>query len=214
MPGSKRFNHIMRAFVVNHCKALTLFADPIRPARFDRYRRALYSGPMDTENTLDLTDHWTQCTVREQTFINAVLSGKSNRQAAILAGFAESAASNAAGRLLKRERVCKALVQRQHMAEQNTGTEPERIRAELWTNSKAAQVAGNVSASNNALGLLAKMSGALTDKVELTGKDGESISGPLSDADLARRVALVLGKGSAAVLEERKAPADPDHIQH
>lgn len=170
---------------------------------------------MDTDTEQDQRDWWAECTDKERDFIDHLAATGNKRQSAISAGFKPSAASNAALRMLKRERVCKALEQRRDKLNAETATGPESIRRELWRNSQTAQARGNLAASNRALELLGKANGMFADKLEVTGKDGGPVqtTSELSDAELARRLALVFKRGELAASQQGDAGQQADNVQ-
>ena len=163
---------------------------------------------MDNQTEQLDRDWWAECTDKEQVFINALIGDGKQRQAAIAAGFSPKNASNAAYRYLKRGRVSKALEQRRNDLNGSSGTGPDAVRAALWANHQAAVVKGNLAASNRALELVGKANGMFSDKLELTGKDGAPLAPELTDAELARRVALTMRKGENQLQSMDKAGPD------
>ena len=162
---------------------------------------------MDNRTDNTTCDWFAMCTDKEQIFVNDLAAHGVKRQAAIAAGFDAKNASNAAFRMLKRERVSNALAQRRAELDGQTDTGPEPIRRELWLNYQRAVAAGNVAAANRALELLGKANGMFTDTLELTGKDGAPLASPeVTDAELARRMAVVLRNGEREALADREEP--------
>ena len=156
-------------------------------------------------------------------FIDNLAGNGNKRQSAIAAGFAAKNASNAAARMLKRERVSKALEQVQHATSERTATGPDAIRRELWLNSRAAQEKGNIAASNRALALLGKANGMFSDKLELSNPDG-SLSAPASDDETLARRSLLLARRvmerkqdeerASSTQEESEPHAEPPPATH
>ena len=144
-------------------------------------------------------------TPKQLAYIESMAAHGIGARAGREAGSTKASAGNYHSRMQEKAWVCKAIERRREELNGETGQNPATIRAELWANHQKAIAKGNFSGSNRALELLGKAVGMFgPDKIELTGKDGATLTGaPLSDLELARLASFAI----------RKAASIPDPVE-
>ena len=152
-----------------------------------------------------MDDYLSLCTDKEVEFIKRLAAHGEKARAAREAGYPEKSAGNAASRMLKRERVLKALQQYRDALNNRTGQTPDDVRAALWANHVNAAAKGNIAASNRALELVGKINGAF-DKPEGDKPDATDTGPQLSDLELARLASFAIRTAGPDALEEPEQP--------
>ena len=144
-------------------------------------------------------------TPKQLAFIEGMAAHGIGARAAREAGYTKTSAGTIAARMKGIAWVSEAIARRREELNGETGQNPATIRAELWANHQKAIAKGIFSGSNRALELLGKAVGMFgPDKIELTGKDGATLTGaPLSDLELARLASFAI----------RKAASIPDPVE-
>lgn len=115
-------------------------------------------------------------TPKQQRFVEEYLVDLNASAAARRAGYSPKTAEQQGPRLLGNARVAAAIqVGRQHLAERTARTVDE-VMAEIRRIGDQAETIGDWTPALRARELEAKHLGAFTERVQLTGKDGESLS--------------------------------------
>lgn len=163
-------------------------------------------------------------TPKQVRFVEEYLIDLNATQAAIRAGYSANNADVTGPRMLGNVGVLAAIEERQQKRAAKFELTQDWVIERLVENADRAMQAVEVKSSqgvgtgeykydgsvaNRSLELLGKHIGMFKERVEHTGKDGESLAA-LSDAEVARRVAFLLASGAQPQDEKSSENAD-DH---